>query len=159
MSITWKGFLTFTAGLFIGAFFATAGMLFANFIQGAMVLKNLKGCDPISMANTYIVFVTFIFVAFTAFITVFALWFSRWLHKNKEEEIKDNLTSIAQVITSEKNRETFARKIFESSEFTTIIKERVREIVVQVADDEIRNNLKFKIQLDSGGNHEERTDR
>ena len=75
-------------GLLSGA--ATFGVL--NYFCTEVTRPSLS--DAISIANTYIVFTTIIFVAITLFLAVAGLWFTQQFATSKELQIKHLISEI-----------------------------------------------------------------
>nr|VFK27972.1 MAG: hypothetical protein BECKMB1821I_GA0114274_100552 [Candidatus Kentron sp. MB]VFK74487.1 MAG: hypothetical protein BECKMB1821H_GA0114242_100552 [Candidatus Kentron sp. MB] len=116
-------FFGFIAGLLGGA----AVMLFSHpivkIINGDNPLLGAKDIpDVIAIANTYIVFTTFIFVLLTIAITGAGIWFARWFGISKDREIRDNMYELSTKLHSDSDlAEKFIKELFSHEEISNKI--------------------------------------
>ena len=84
-------FVSFTAGLLGGAAVMLLAHPIVKILNGSNPLLGAKNVpDVMAIANTYIVFTTFIFVLLTIAITGAGIWFARWFGISKEKELPND---------------------------------------------------------------------
>ena len=59
--------------------------------------------DSVSLANTFMVFVTFILVGVTLVITLASIWFAKTVSEKKIDIIRDNIKEIVESLLTNKN--------------------------------------------------------
>jgi hypothetical protein len=110
-------------GLLVSTYFT--GRIFSG---RSAVIPN--GSDVISVANTYIVFITFIFVVITIFITGIGLYFTKWFGITKDREIRESMMEFFQKIDSdEKFAISFVKMLLENKIVSTNIQKIIAERV------------------------------
>nr|VFK49282.1 MAG: hypothetical protein BECKTC1821E_GA0114239_11693 [Candidatus Kentron sp. TC]VFK49568.1 MAG: hypothetical protein BECKTC1821D_GA0114238_10818 [Candidatus Kentron sp. TC]VFK65189.1 MAG: hypothetical protein BECKTC1821F_GA0114240_11703 [Candidatus Kentron sp. TC] len=120
------------------------------------IVKILNGNNPLlgaknaqdimAIANTYIVFTTFIFVLLTIAITGAGIWFARWFGISKEKEIRENMRDFFEEIDSDsKLSKRFAKELFKhkeiSNELHRLVQSRVESELAQRATVNFSNKL------------------
>jgi len=61
-------------------------------------LKALDTADSMAIANSFMVYVTFIFVIFTVGLTLAGIYFSRWWSREKKQVLSDNWSDMVNEI-------------------------------------------------------------
>lgn len=61
-------------------------------------MKTISTADSMAIANSFMVYVTFIFVVFTVAITLAGIYFSRWWSREKKQILSDNWTDMVKEI-------------------------------------------------------------
>lgn len=105
----------FVAGMLGGFFILLVGHPIASMFQkDNPLISSASGSDVIAVANTYIVFITLIFVLITLFITVAGIWFSKQFAIRKDKEIKDNMHDLFESLNKDGK---LAKKFVKGLEF------------------------------------------
>lgn len=148
-----KGMVIFVFAFFLGVLATAAGLSFTNIFL--LFRSNVETTsDAISIANTYIVLVTLLFVMMTVFITMYTIWFSRWFSRERSKEIRDNIHIIAYEM--EKNAEVrnlFITILFRNDELNEEIKDQIIKILNEEMTDTIKNSLDINFALPKGGDN------
>ncbi|MBQ5946307.1 hypothetical protein [Massilia sp. ST3] len=108
-------------GLLSGA--ATFGIM--NYFCTVVTRPSLS--DAVSIANTYIVFTTIIFVAITLFLTVAGLWFTQQFAASKELQIKHLISEIEQKLAD--NDDEVGVKLVDKAFSNQDVSRHVQEIL------------------------------
>nr|VFJ78690.1 MAG: hypothetical protein BECKFW1821C_GA0114237_11972 [Candidatus Kentron sp. FW] len=87
--------------------------------------------DVVSIANTYIVFTTFIFVTITVVITAVGLWFAKSFSISKDEEIRESMRGFFETLYSDsKLADKFVKYLSKndsiSNRINAIVEERLQ---------------------------------
>jgi len=83
------------------------------------VLGADNGSEVIAVANTYIVFTTFIFVIITIILTAIGVGFAKWFGISKEKEIKENMRDLFEHIHSDSEvAKKFVKELFSNREIS-----------------------------------------
>lgn len=91
------------------------------------LIKPESGSDVIAVANTYIVFTTFIFVVITIVITGAGLWFTKWFGLSKEKEIRENMRDFFESLNEDsKLCDRFVRELFEHKQISDLLHKLVQ---------------------------------
>lgn len=61
-------------------------------------METISTADSMAIANSFMVYVTFIFVVFTVAITLAGIYFSRWWSREKKQVLSDNWTDMVKEI-------------------------------------------------------------
>lgn len=114
--------------------------------------------DVISIANTYIVFTTFIFVMFTIVMGALGIWFSRWFSMTKEKEIRESMSDFFRAIDSDSVLAgKFVKGLLENDE----ISDMLRRLVDAKVQEEIKTRepegglIDFTRALEENGDNDE----
>lgn len=112
-----------------------------------------KTFDPISLANTFMVFVTFILVAITLIITMASVWFAKSVSEKKIDIIRDNIEDIVASLLKDKSLKDEAfKEIIEQANVRELLKDHIEELTkAQKADfdkeiKEINKKMNDKIE-------------
>ncbi len=112
-----------------------------------------KPFDPISLANTFMVFVTFILVAITLIITMASVWFAKSVSEKKIDIIRDNIEDIVASLLKDKSLKDEAfKEIIEQANVRELLKDHIEELTkAQKADfdkeiKEINKKMNDKIE-------------
>lgn len=129
-------FASFLAGLLGGlAIVLLAHPIAALFQRDNLILGASSGSDVIAVANTYIVFTTFIFVLITIIVTGTGIWFSKWFGLSKDHEIRENMRELFECLESDSAlSQKFVKSLFENN----AISELLHKLVQARVEDEIR---------------------
>jgi len=110
--------------------------------------KITKFGDAISIANTYIVLVTLLFVIWTIAITIYTIWFSKWFSKEQTKEIKDNIKYISKTLKQDaQTRDWFIIEIIKNDEFEIHLNEKLDEIIDRIIRDKLNEHVKLNFEL------------
>lgn len=123
--------------IFIGILFGIAvGVFLAIFFYfNLMNLKPIKG-DAISIANTYIVFISIIFILFTIAITIDGYIFAKIFTIEKKREIHQNIVIISNQLKHDKEtRDVFIDELLNNSAIIDKITEKFLEIADKIKDE------------------------
>nr|VFK79038.1 MAG: hypothetical protein BECKSD772D_GA0070982_103320 [Candidatus Kentron sp. SD] len=83
---------------------------------------NTSCSDVIAVANTYIVYTTFILVIIAILITLVGIWFSREFSLTKDKEIKENMYEFLEKLGSESQlADRFITELFKHKDISTKI--------------------------------------
>ena len=63
--------------------------------------NKLVSADPISVANTFMVFVTFLVVVGTVGITAVGIYLSRWWGREKKQVLSENWSDMMETVKSD----------------------------------------------------------
>nr|VFK52559.1 MAG: hypothetical protein BECKTC1821D_GA0114238_11913 [Candidatus Kentron sp. TC] len=100
------------------------------FLPGESQSPNAS--DVISIANTYIVFTTFIFVMITIMIAISSMWFSKWFGSTKDKEIRENQRELLDKLESDpKLADTFISTLLKQQK----VEKRVKSVVEPIIDE------------------------
>ena len=106
--------------------------------------------DSVSLANTFMVFVTFILVGVTLVITLASIWFAKTVSEKKIDIIRDNIKEIVESLLTNKNlQDEVFKEIIEQANVKKALGKHIEELTKAQRDDftnEIENN-KFIIIL------------
>nr|VFJ72045.1 MAG: hypothetical protein BECKFM1743A_GA0114220_106183 [Candidatus Kentron sp. FM]VFJ72791.1 MAG: hypothetical protein BECKFM1743C_GA0114222_106712 [Candidatus Kentron sp. FM]VFK19641.1 MAG: hypothetical protein BECKFM1743B_GA0114221_106342 [Candidatus Kentron sp. FM] len=118
--ITINLFASFLAGLLGALALMLLGHPIARLFQSQNPLINTQNAsDVIAVANTYIVFTSFIFIMFTLIVAGLGLWFARWFSITKDKEITENLHTLFDALHANSQlADRFAKKLFEHEEIS-----------------------------------------
>lgn len=121
-------FTAFVSGILGGVFIMLLGHPIVRLFQGDNPLLGADtASEVISVANTYIVFTTFIFVLITILVTGAGIWFSKWFSITKEKEIRENMRDFFDSIDSDsKLCERFVKELFEHREIAGLLHKLVQ---------------------------------
>lgn len=100
-------------------------------------IDSAKGpMDSISLANTFMVFVTFILVAITLAITLASIWFAKTFSEKKVDIIKDNIKEIVEALLKNQNlKDDVFKEIIQQANVKKLLKEHIEELTkAQKAD-------------------------
>lgn len=117
------------AGLFSGII----GGLLSGAVSFSLINYLCSGiprpavADAVSIANTYIVFTTIIFVAITLFLTVAGLWFTQQFAASKELQIKHLMSEIESKLAE--NDEDIGVKLVDKAFANSDVSRHVQEIL------------------------------
>lgn len=121
-------------GLLAGA------ITFAALNYFATVVHHPAQSDAISIANTYIVFTTIIFVAITLFLAVAGLWFTQQFATSKEMQMKHLIAEIeAKLLANDDDMGVeLINTAFGNAEVSQhvqgILESKVRQLVKEIGD-------------------------
>jgi len=156
-------FAAFVAGLLGGTFIILSFFyIYPNTVSSVydnhQLLRLGAKIDVISIANTYIVFTTFIFVTFTILMGALGMWFAKWFSVTKEKEIRENMRDFFKAIDSDSVlAEKFVKGLLEREE----ISDRLQKLVVARVEEEIKAResegapIDFKSDTVDGGDNDE----
>lgn len=98
-----------------------------------------KIVDPVSLANTFMVFVTFIIVIATVAISIGAVFYTKQYSQTKEQLLSDNLDDVIKaIVKKDKLREDFITSFFNDPIIRKEIDKRI---------DNFESNINEKIKL------------
>lgn len=128
-------------GKYIGLFFIQIVLTFVTvFVVLAFInvhIDSAKGpMDSISLANTFMVFVTFILVAITLVITMASIWFAKTFSEKKVDIIKDNIKEIVEALLKNKNlKDDVFKEIIQQANVKKLLQEHIEKLTnAQKAD-------------------------
>ncbi|MEO7493470.1 MAG: hypothetical protein ABIT83_05875 [Massilia sp.] len=124
--------------------------MFGGFLAGAVTFALLNYFpatapgpgipDAVSIANTYIVFTTLIFVAITLFLAVAGLWFTQQFATSKEMQTKQLIAEIEEQLLANKNDMgvELISKAFTNAEVSQhvkgILESKVKQLVKDISE-------------------------
>ncbi|MCW3151924.1 hypothetical protein N8H69_05215 [Achromobacter spanius] len=116
------------------------GFLSWAFIAWTKPVWAGEALDGISVANTYIVFTSFIFVAFTVFLAIAGFVFTQQFSQNREIHISDALNHIKNTITKDEQASTsLVKAILESPDGKRFLQGMLESKVDELIRDRTRN--------------------
>ena len=102
--------------------------------------------DSVSLANTFMVFVTFILVGVTLVITLASIWFAKTVSEKKIDIIRDNIKEIVESLLTNKNlQDEVFKEIIEQANVKKALGKHIEELTKAQRDDftnEIENTTK-----------------
>ena len=102
--------------------------------------------DSVSLANTFMVFVTFILVGVTLVITLASIWFGKTVSEKKIDIIRDNIKEIVESLLTNKNlQDEVFKEIIEQANVKKALGKHIEELTKAQRDDftnEIENTTK-----------------
>ncbi|MBK5929074.1 hypothetical protein [Halochromatium salexigens] len=111
-----------------------AGLLGGLFQSNNALLNPQNGSDVIAVANTYIVFTTFIFVLMTIIVTGAGIYFSKWFGISKEKEIRENMQDLFESLNRDPVlSDRFVKELFEHKS----VSDTLHKLVQARVEDEI----------------------
>ena len=121
----------FLAGLLGGMLIMLLGHPIASLFQRDNPLLGANGgSDVIAVANTYIVFTTFIFVLITIIVTGTGIWFTKWFGLTKHQEIRENMQDFFQNLDEDSQlANRFVKELFEHKEVSNLLHKLVQSRV------------------------------
>jgi len=130
-------------GILVGALTTLLFMVITNLFTNRLHLKNISGADAISIANTYIVLVTLLFVIWTIVITIYTIWFSKWFSREQIKEIKDNLRLISKRLSNDKEiREWFIIEIIKEEKFSKEFEDKISQLLDKILQEKVKDKMK-----------------
>lgn len=131
-------------GVLIGVIFGISlGVLMALLIYFNIEQFNVKEVDAISIANTYIVFISIIFILFTIAITIGGYVFSKIFTIEKKREIHQNIVIISNQLKHDKEtRDVFIDEILNNNAIIDKITEKFLEIADKIKDEKFHTLTK-----------------
>ncbi len=136
-------------GSLLGAF--AAGLYYFNLnppIGHKAALGAISSSDLIAVANTYIVFISIIFILFTIGVTIGGYFFAKAFTAEKLREIHQNIVIIASKLKNDEDtRDVFLDELLKEGPFADKIIERLAE----VADHILREKCE---EYENGGTEE-----
>ena len=143
----WTGVATivgFGLGGLLGAWFY--GIYFFNIspvVQNKF--ENISNADVISVVNTYIVFVSIIFILFTIGVTIGGYLFAKTFTSEKLREIHQNIVIIASKMKNDEDtREVFIDALFSEGPIAEDIIEKLAEIADRIFREKSEENNKVQ---------------
>lgn len=118
-------------------------------VIGFLIKPNtIQNIDPIGLANTFMVFVTFIVVVGTVAITIAGIMFTSWFSRQKEAIIKDNIIEVTDALLENQSlKERVLEEILKQKpvkkEFLKLIDEHLKS----QKDDFESESKQLKLQL------------
>ncbi len=102
-------------------------LILVNKYMGRMSIGNPM--DSISLANTFMVFVTFILVAITLIITLASIWFAKTVSEKKVDIIRDNIGDIVEALLKDKKlKDEVLKEIITQSNGEKILEEHISKL-------------------------------
>ncbi len=131
---------------FISIFVILIILFLTDLIHQLPILKSDIKYDPISISNTFIVYVTFIFVIGTIALTLAGFYFQKSIAKREGEILNENMEKVLDAITTDKDqfREKLVTRILEHNKIKPLIQERLDKRVRSFENDlhDYMNDLK-----------------
>ncbi|PZP12014.1 MAG: hypothetical protein DI602_10445, partial [Aliarcobacter butzleri] len=85
--------------------------------------------DSVSLANTFMVFVTFILVGVTLVITLASIWFAKSVSEKKIDIIRDNIKEIVDSLLKDKNlKDEVFEEIIKQAHIKKLLKEHIEKL-------------------------------
>jgi len=131
-------------GVLIGIIFGiTCGVFLALFVYFNIKHVNISNSDAISIANTYIVFISIIFILFTIAITIGGYIFSKIFSIEKKREIHQNIVIISNQLKHDKEtRDVFIDELLNNSAIIDKITEKFLKIADKIQDEQFQRLTK-----------------
>lgn len=96
----------------------------------------ITGSDSIAIANTFMVFVTFIVVVGTVAITVAGIVYSNWFSKQKVAVIRENMNEVVEALLKEKNlKDEVLLEILKQPKIKKLIENHIEELTSGMRND------------------------
>ncbi len=135
-------------GIFIGSLSTLIFIVGINIYAQATIIQNINASNAISIANTYIVLVTLLFIIWTILITVYTIWFSKWFSREQLKEIKDNLKFISKKLKKDDDvREWFILEIIRDETFEKHFDSKISELLDQILQEKVKDSLDIELKL------------
>jgi hypothetical protein len=131
------------------------GVIIALIINFNIKHIQITNSDAISIANTYIVFISIFFILFTIAITIASFIFSKLFFTEKIKEIHQNIVIISNELKKdETTRKVFFDEIFKegpildeiTKQIINVIEEIEKDIKENTSDSSKINNIKKRIR-------------
>ncbi|AXK48464.1 hypothetical protein CRU87_07955 [Aliarcobacter trophiarum LMG 25534] len=110
------------------------------------IATTINPMDSVSLANTFMVFVTFILVGVTLVITLASIWFAKTVSEKKIDIIRDNIKEIVESLLTNKNlQDGVFKEIIEQANVKKTLGKHIEELTKAQRDDftnEIENTTK-----------------
>ncbi|MES2069255.1 MAG: hypothetical protein V4488_02830 [Pseudomonadota bacterium] len=155
MTISKAGLLS---GLFGGILSGVVSFVAINSFSKSSQISSLG--DAISVANTYIVFTTIIFVATTIFLAVAGLWFTYQFASSKELQTTHLMKELEERLVENKDDMgiKFIDAALKNADVSRHLQEKIENKIRQLLDEKKQNNSKENALVDSlqnslGNNH------
>ncbi|WP_309500042.1 hypothetical protein [Sulfurovum sp.] len=103
--------------------------------------NKLMTADSMAVANTFMVFVTFLVVIGTVGITVVGLYLSRWWSREKKQVLAENWSDMMEEVKKDKNLMSQLKEELLSDSLEEMMKDHISK-----HNSEIRKTLKTEIQ-------------
>jgi len=131
-------------GVLIGIIFGVIlGVFIALFSYFNIKHLEISNGDAISMANTYIVFISIIFILFTIAITIGGYIFSKIFTIEKKREIHQNIVIISNQLKHDKEtRDVFIDEILSNNAIIDKITKKFLEIADKIKEEEFQTLTK-----------------
>ncbi len=116
---------------FVSVFVLFVIIFLIDLIYQLPILKCAITYDPIAIANTFIVYVTFIVVIGTVGLTLAGFYFQRSIAKREGEILNENMEHVLNAIVTDKEgfREKLVNKVLEHKEIKPLIQKKLDERV------------------------------
>ncbi len=89
----------------------------------------ITGSDSIALANTFMVFVTFIVVVGTIIVTIAGIAYSNWFSKQKVAVIRENIHEVVEALLEDKNlKDEVLSEILKQQKIKNLINEHIIEL-------------------------------
>lgn len=107
------------------------------FIENYIGISTISNpMDSISLANTFMVFVTFILVGVTLVITLASIWFAKTVSEKKIDIIRDNIKEIVESLLNDKNlQDEVFQEIIEQANVKKLLNEHIKVLTKSQKDD------------------------
>lgn len=125
--------------------------LVLSIVDTSHLNNTVSSADSISLANTFMVFVTFIVVVGTVAITIVGIYYTSWFSKQKEAIIKDNINEVTDALLNNiKLKEEVLNKIIKEPKVNNLLEEYLDNLrITQKSDfDSEIVNINDKINSD-----------
>ncbi len=98
--------------------------------------STITGSDSIAIANTFMVFVTFIVVVGTVAITIAGIVYSNWFSKQKVAVIRENMQEVVEALLKEKNlKDEVLLEILKQPKINQLINTHIEELTSGMRND------------------------
>jgi hypothetical protein len=153
---TFNGSVSLLGGFIAGVLGGLLVMLLGHpiaeiFQQDNPLIYSASGSDVIAVANTYIVFTTFIFVLITIIVTGLGIWFTKWFGLTKHQEIRENMHDFFHQLDKDSElANRFVKSLFDHKEISDLLHQVVQarvESEVKSRTGESDENIDFSNDL------------
>lgn len=111
-----------------------------SYIPQYKIDNNVSTSDTISVANTYIVFVTLIFVIATIIITIAVFYFTKQYTRTKEGLLSDNIDEVVKsLIEEEKNHDKVIESFLQNENVQKKLISRLEKLITYNAREAVSN--------------------
>ncbi|RLA83506.1 MAG: hypothetical protein DRG78_04235 [Epsilonproteobacteria bacterium] len=127
-----------------------------HFFNTMPPLKPMDTANSMAVANSFMVFVTFIFVVATVVIALAGMYFTRWWSREKKQVLKDNWSEMIELVKDDSKLMKQLKEDLFSDTLEEMMKEHIAQhkkdlnslVKKEITEAEERLIVKFKLQGD-----------
>ena len=112
--------------------------------------NSITGADSVALANTFMVFVTFIVVVGTVVITIAGIVYSNWFSKQKVAVIRENMSEVIDALLEEKDlKDEVLLEVLKQPKIKNLIDMHITELASGIRNDFISETKDISSSLDT----------